>query len=323
MAADDWIDWIPFAIRWEPSGPLVEWCHLGARRFVEPFFDQTIQQRQRDPDYHHSFRTTPAQALHEFQSAHAALSPTGFLFHASRCGSTLVTQMLASAPQNRVLSEPNILDSVLAAPRRDSSTIELLRAIVGALGVSWRPEERSYFIKFSSRAIHAMPLIRRAFPKVPWAFVYREPLEILGAQIRGSGEALAPGLANAGLLEGNPAELDGMRPEEFWTRILASRYRAALEEYQPESALLVNYRELPDAVWESLLPFFGLTCSLEEGDRMRAVARLNAKDSSRSFTDDSALKRSAVSGMARTLVEELVGPHYRQLESLRLERCGR
>jgi hypothetical protein len=84
----------------------------------------------------------------------------------------------------------------------------------------------------------------------------------------------------------------------------------------------MNYLELPDAVWGSLLPFFGVSCAPEDRARMRTVDKLNAKDSSRNFISDNALKRNAVSGIAHTLVEGLVGPRYRQLESLRLAQQG-
>lgn len=315
---------MPFAIRWEHADPVIDWLHIGARRFVEPFFGQTIQNRMQDADYDSTIRVTPAQFLHDLQDSHPGLPPAGFVFHASRCGSTLVSQMLASVPRHRVLSEPPILSSFLAGARRDSclpddAQARLLRGIILVLGRSSHPEEQLYFIKFDSRAILAISLIQRAFPDVPRVFLYREPLEILGAQLRGPGTTLPPGLAQAGLLaDDDSTQLDGMPPGEFWTRVLASRYAAAIDAYQPGKALLLNYRQLPDAVWEGVLPFFGAACSPGEMDWMRAVARLNAKDPSRSFVDDSAVKRGAVSPAVRELVDLLVMPHHLRLESLRL-----
>ncbi len=308
MHADDLDEWTPFAIHWEEPEPLIEWCHLGERRFVEPWFDQTIHSRRCDPDYRHGTRVTPARALNAIPQH----PPAGFIFHTSRCGSTLVARMLASLPQTRILSEPAILDSVLFD---GSAQLRLLRGIVAALGKS-----TTYFIKFSSRAILAMPLIRRAFPYVPWAFLYREPLEILGAQLQVPAASLPPGIAQAGLMDGDPAELERMPPPEFWTRVLATRCAAALDSYDPASALLVNYRELPNVVWERLLPFFGITCLPEEIRQMSAVATQNAKNPSRHFEADGDRKRRASPPEVHALIDSLVMPHYRQLESIRLHR---
>ena len=323
MDTDDLAEWTPIAIRWEEPEPVIKWCRLGERRFVEPFFDQTIHNWRNDPDYRHGLRVTPAQALNDLQESMPGPPPAGFIFHASRCGSTLVAQMLASIARNRVLSEPDILDSLLAAARRSSltgdRTLRLLRGIVGALGRPPRQPERSYFVKFSSAAILAMPLIRRAFPDVPWVFLYRDPLEILGAQLHVTGDRLPPGLAQAGLLDGDPAEFERMPPADFWARVLVSRCAAALEWYQPGRTLLLNYPQLPGAVWEILRPFFGATCSPEDIERMRSAATRNAKAPSRSFVADSDRKRRAVTPAVHALVDSLVMPLYRRLESIRIE----
>ena len=41
------------------------------------------------------------------------IEPTGFIFHESRVGSTLVANMLASIPANLVYSEPHVPFSVI------------------------------------------------------------------------------------------------------------------------------------------------------------------------------------------------------------------
>ena len=38
-------------------------------------------------------------------AAEPGIDPTGFIFHLARCGSTLVSQMLAALPEHIVLSE--------------------------------------------------------------------------------------------------------------------------------------------------------------------------------------------------------------------------
>lgn len=321
MKPDDLVEWTPFSLRWERSGPVIDWRRMGGRRFVEPFFDQSIDKHRKE--MRGANLTTPAEALLELKATLQERPPTGFIFHASRCGSTLVAQMLASLARNIMLSEPAILDSVLhpkpcGNSAADANQAQFFQAVVGALSRPRRPEEQQCFVKFSSRAIAKMPLIRRAFPDVPWIFLYREPLEILGAYLRFSGDRLPPGIADADLIEGDPAEFADMRPEEFWARVLAARFSDALKFYQPDKALLMNYAQLPEAVCGEMLRFFAVTYSPEEVAQMRGAAIFSAKAPSREFLNDSDQKRRTVPESARALVDSLVMPHYRNLESIRI-----
>jgi hypothetical protein len=199
----------------------------------------------------------------------------------------------------------------------DAEQAQLLRAVVRALGHPRHPEEQHCFVKFCSRAIAKMPLIQRVFPDVPWIFLYRDPQEIMGAYLRFASDRLPPGVADAGLIEGDPAELAKMRPEEFWVRVLAARFSDALRSCQPGKSLLVNYTQLPESVCGPMLKFFAVICSPEEVECMRRAATFNAKTPSQEFRNDSAQKRGAVSEGVRTLVDSLVMPHYRKLEAMR------
>jgi hypothetical protein len=193
---------------------------------------------------------------------------------------------------------------------------------LGLLGRPRFPEERHCFVKFSGAAIVKMPLIRRAFPEVPWIFLYREPLEIMASYLRFPIATLPPGVARAGLIEGNPDELNKMRPAEFWARMLAAWFSDALRYYQSGKTLLMNYSQLPEAVWESSLKFFGVTCSAEDIARMRNATTFNVKNPSQEFVDDSDRKRAKASAEVHALVDEHVRPQYQRLESIRLAETG-
>ncbi len=113
--------------------------------------------------------------LGEIASSRSSLRPTGFIFHMSRCGSTLVSQMLAASSENIVLSEAAPIDDILRAHFRDPGVteeqqVQWLQWLVGVL--SWRrfPAEKNVFIKFDCWHVMFLPLIQRAFPDVPWIF---------------------------------------------------------------------------------------------------------------------------------------------------------
>src|SRR5262249_27690739 len=141
--------WAPAQIRCTAADPLVDWCHLGKLRFTAPFFEQTIGTAMAQPFNLLFRRSTPLAALEEISGE---LRPAGLIFHMSRCGSTLLTQMLAALPQNVVLSEPGPLDQVLRLPARlqgvtpDKSS-GWLRGMTAALARRRNPEERDFFIK--------------------------------------------------------------------------------------------------------------------------------------------------------------------------------
>ena len=176
--------WIPYRFFWQEGRPWVQWCHLDGGRLTDPSFTQTIRVRMRLP-FNLLFRQqTPVETLLEWQERQPGLPPAGFIFHLSRCGSTLVAQMLAALPRHVVLSEPDPLDAVLNAHFRDPSVSDAqrgawLRAMVSALGQRWAAARRT--CSSSSTAWHAqhLPLIRQVFPSTPWIFVYRNPVEVL------------------------------------------------------------------------------------------------------------------------------------------------
>ncbi len=124
--------WTPINLAWRPEGASVDWCRLGDTRFTEPFFEQTIATALRHPARLLFRRQTPVAALEAWQDDPSALPPRGFIFHLSRCGSTLAAQLLAALPQNLVISEAPPIDQLLnlqLSPLPTSRTRTAPRAI--------------------------------------------------------------------------------------------------------------------------------------------------------------------------------------------------
>lgn len=124
--------WTPIRVHWRDE-PVVEWCWTDDLPFADPFFVQTIERALRSPFSLLFRRETPIGELDELEPG---LEPNGFVFHVSRCGSTLVSGMLASSPRHLVLSEPLPVDHVLRARASDDERVKWLRWMVSALGVA-------------------------------------------------------------------------------------------------------------------------------------------------------------------------------------------
>lgn len=313
--------WMPMRLSWQGQQAMMDWCYAGQIRPTDSFFDQTIEECLRHP-FNLLFRQqTPIEILGELHAARPGLPPTGFIFHLSRCGSTLITQMLSALPQNIVISEAGPIHAVLGAHHRDDRITDDLRLrwfqwLVSALGRRQHAREQHFFIKFDAWDTVELPLIRRAFPGVPWIFLYRDPIEILASHLNRRGAQMFPGVIRPEVLKLDPAAVLQMEAERYTAVVLAEICRAALAN-QKGGGKFVNYRQLPEAIYASLLEFFQVSYAVDEIERMGHASRFHAKYPLSPFTDDTATKRLQATDAIRRSADELLSPLYEQLEQVR------
>jgi hypothetical protein len=319
----DFSSWMPMRIYWRDSRPMVDWGHLGPRRFTDPFFAQTIGPCVRHPADLLFRHQTALDDLGEIVESQPGLRPTGFIFHMSRCGSTLISQMLAAAPENIVLSEAGPIDDILRGHFRNSDIteerrVQWLQWLLGVLARRRHPAERNVFLKFDCWHVMFLPLIRRAFPDVPWIFLYREPLEVMASAQKQLGGQMIPGVLEPGLFGWDAATVSRMTLYEYAARVLAKICEAALAQAQASHGKLVNYRQLPASIWPALMEYWKVEFSAEETVRMLGAAQMNAKNPVLPFEADSQAKRDAVTEESRALTQQWLDRVYQQLESQRL-----
>jgi gluconate kinase len=313
--------WMPMRVLWPQRRARVEWCYAGDVRPIDPFFDQTVEECLRRPFNLLFRRQTPIEMLGRLHEARPGLEPTAFIFHMSRCGSTLISQMLAALPQNIVISESGPIYSVLEAWRTDAGVtddtrLEWLRWIVSALGRRQTGDEEHYFIKFDAWNTVDLPLIQRAFPLVPWIFVYRDPVEVLVSHLNRRGARMFPGVVEPQMLNLTADSAMQMPPERYDAVVLQAICRAALEN-QTGRCRFINYRQLPSAFFSSVLDFFRVNYTSTELERMRHAAQFHAKYPSMNFVDDTEAKRLQATDAVRRAADELLSPLYEQLEAAR------
>jgi len=302
---------------------MVDWGHLGARRFIDPFFVQTIDPCVRHPADLLFRHQTPLETLGEIAATQPSVQPTGFIFHMSRCGSTLLSQMLAVAPENIVLSEAGPIDDVLRLNFRnpeitDEEQVRWLQWLVGVLVWRRHPAEKNVFIKFDCWHTMFLPLLQRAFPGVPWIFLYREPIEVMASAEQRLGGPVLPGVLPPALFGWDAGMVGRMQSIEYCARVLAKLCEAALAPAQAGHGKLVNYRQLPAAIWPELLKYWNVEFSPDETAQMFGAAQLNAKNPAQPFTADSQAKRDSASPELRALTRQWLDEVYQQLESQRL-----
>lgn len=317
------INWTPIRFYWQAAKPFVDWCQMGELRFTDPFFDQTVERRLQHP-FSLLFRPqTPVDALTELADVNPGLKPSGFIFHMSRCGSTVISRMLAALPENIVVSEAGAIDSILRAgfgQRRGTveERIAWLKSMLSALGQRRHGEERNFFIKFDGWQTLCLPLIQRAYPDVPCAFVYRNPVEVIVSHQRRTAHWMFPGSLAPDATGLEVSTVLHMRTEEYFARVLGRICQAALENFDEARVLFINHKQLPAIVTSSLLEFFQVSYPEKEIERMMETAQFHAKEPSMNYLDDSEEKRVEASETARQMAEKWVGKVYEELEAKRL-----
>ena len=320
--ADQLRDWVPIRMIWEGSEPALDWCYFGSIRFTDSFFEQTIGRVLRDP-FPSLFRHhTRMDVAGELCGADPGILPSGFILHMSRCGSTLITQVLASLSSHIVISEAPILDDVLRAhyahPEVSRDTYATwLRWIASALGRRRFPEEARFFVKLDCWHTCELPLLRQAFPGVPWIFVYRDPVEVMVSQLKEPARFTVPGYLDPRTIGLDPERLHGIPRHEYCARVLAAILEKAAQHAAEANDVLVEYRELPDAIWTKIGRMFSVNFTQEELATMRSAAKLDAKSPYFEFEPDSQRKQREASAPVREACRQWLDEPYARLESLR------
>jgi hypothetical protein len=317
----DLTGWTPIRVGWRDGQPLVDWCHTEGVAFTDPFFGETVQRCLSHP-FRLLFRhETTIERVGRHVAEHPGLPPAGFVFHMSRCGSTLVSQMLAAVVEHRVLSEPPPVDSVLRAAEvlpdlTDDGREAWLRWTVAALGQG-APGQSRLFVKFDAWSALELPLVRRAFPAVPCVFLFRDPVEVLVSQSRQYGAHVLPGVL--------PAEAFGMTPEtaaaiplvEYAARVLGRICEAALGFENDPLVTFADYADLPDLVFSDLLPAWSVALSRPDLEAMAAAGMRNAKNPAVAFDMAEAGRRPPPSPAMIAAADRWMMPAFEQLRSAR------
>ena len=270
--------WTPFRVATRSDDLWVDWCHLDARRMVEPFFYETIVEAMREPFNLAFQQRTPIAALGELPRG---LPVAGFIFHMPRSGSTLVSQALAAFESNIVVAEAVALRTVLRAVAVGRASPEQattwLAGLVNAFAQPRFSYEARLVVKFMAADVLDIALVRGAFPDVPWIFVTRDRAEILASQAASPGIDLMRGQIPAARLGLTEDALWAMPSTAYQAHALAVFAQAAADAHSGGQGLVLDHSEVPEALWTKVLPHLGLAPSASAIELMQAVSRRHSK----------------------------------------------
>jgi len=264
------------------------------------------------------------------------LAPSGFVFHESRVGSTLVANMLASAPTHVVYSESAPLPVVLNHCRSCDADRkrDLIRKIVDLMGASPRYHTRLFF-KFQSITVPNMRVLLDAFPETPWIFVYRDPVQTMMSHFKngvGNGPCLraqrhAPP-ATLAVLGMDAAHASKSKKEDYCAAHLAMLTNAALaaNDASPKG-LLVDYASMPGSILGYVIPsHFDVALTPEDARRAYVASGTYSKargsGSKGKWTGDNEQKEKAATDAIRAAAGAYLQPTYDRAKAATLARTG-
>ena len=329
MITIDLKGWLPVDAVVVDGRPGLWWMDMSGVSLTEPFFEQTVERAKADGNARGELFTEFDMVL-QLEKVFDSVEPTGFIFHSSRCGSTLIANACRAVFNAIVLSEANAIDKLIArfitdaaeGGVKESLYSVFLRAVVHALGQRRNGPEQHLFIKFACCSFSQFERIRRIWPNVPWLFLYRDPIETIVSNLK----QVPPWLIDddrrvlAAITGVSPAAVAEMSLAELCARTLGAFYSAA-HRLANANGMLLNYSQLSVATIVSVLNFFNVRPSPEETDEIARRSGFYSKEVSgtREFVADTHVKQQCASDLVREVSAVWAGEPYRLLEQRRLE----
>jgi len=316
--------WLPVDAAVVDGRPGLWWMEMSDVSLAEPFFQQTVDRAktQNRPE-----RFTEFDVLLQLEKQLDSVPPTGFIFHSSRCGSTLISNACRAVSNSIVLSEANAIDKLIArfitdadTPIKESLYSVFLRGVVHALGQRRTTGAQHLFIKFACCSFAQFERIKRIWPNVPWLFLYRDPVETIVSNL----QDVPPWLIDndrrvlASITKTSPTAIAEMSLEELCARTIGSLYSTAYN-LANDNSMLLNYNQLSVPVIASVLEFFKVSLATEELAAIARTSEVYAKEPSgaRAFVADSDAKQKLASNLVREMSERWASEPYHLLEQKR------
>jgi hypothetical protein len=328
MALTELQGWMPVDAVVVDGRPGLSWLNMAGVDLAEPFFQQTVD-RLRSEHPHAPEKFTEFDELVQLEKTFDSVAPTGFIFHSSRCGSTLLANACRALDDSIVLSEPPAVDKLIARFITDTDEhgtkamlySVFLRATVNALAQRRSGSERYLFIKFANCSTSQIDRIKRIWPKVPWVFMYRDPVETIVSNVRNRPSWLLDEdhRVLASIIDSTPEDVARMSTEELCARSIASFFSTA-HRVANDRTLLLNYNQLSTAEILNVLNFFGIEPAAAEMETIARQSRVYSKVASGApaFVADAETKQQLATDHVREVAARWANKPYQLLEQKRL-----
>jgi len=210
----------------------------------------------------------------------------------------------------------------------EEQAVSIFRDTVYLMSRTDDHKEERVFFKFQSATSKKISVFQKAFPEVPWMYIYREPVQVMMSHIKDdpslrmaictkSRRHSPPDVEDIAKRHGRSGahELEAV---EYCAVHLASLTEAAVGSLN-DMAIPISYDQLPDILWEKIMPrIFGRPLEQFEIDNLQEISKSYSKGSKRKgkqgeFKDDSEQKEKKASDEVRKAADEFLKESFDQL----------
>ncbi|SMO60278.1 sulfotransferase [Gracilimonas mengyeensis] len=260
----------------------VYWKMMGDKRFTEPFYEDTMgcvdtderSRMQTSLDIFEKLPPKPAEVL----------KPSAFIFHVSRCGSTLLAQMLSAISENLVISEAPVIDQLLKSNLSEKVKNNYLKNLVAWLCRKRFGNQKHAFLKMDAWHLLHMDRFRKVFPEASFIAMYRNPKEVLQSHHRKRGQHMIPGFFEESIM---PIEArDYANMDQHAGKVL-QKYMQSISEWDKEIPLtMLNYSSIQERFWAVFTKKVAVSWTTGHKEKMLSRARYYSKNKRRVFEGD-------------------------------------
>lgn len=276
--------WLPY--RYQSKGQSVKWL-VPVGHATEPFQDETIS-RYRQLLLNQIIQPCTTLAYAQQATVDQA-KPAGFIFHLSRCGSTLVSGCLSELESTCVFSESPLLTELLLDQQLSQQQLQVsLRAFIN-LQVAAFPQRPHMVIKWNAWDIFHWDLIREMYPKVPVVFLVRDPVEILASHQKLPGRHMVGDVSLTKMFPRLNKMIPEVSPLDYPIHVLASLLDAM--SAAAADAWVKDYSQLDSQLILTLCELFCGELDSQAKGKIQERLRFHSKNTGQVFASDSGQKQ--------------------------------
>lgn len=284
------LNWIPINLVEKEDEIYFEWIYLSDKRLIEPFFEETIVKCRSHSYNSKQFKLiSTIENLIDWSRELDSVELKGLVFHVSRCGSTMLSQSLATSSENIMISEAPIIDQILRSNAFDVEVKTLLlKSVIRLLGQKRFPEQQNLIIKLDAWNIFESSFLRSVFPEIPFALLYRNPGEVLRSHQKLTGMHMVPNLIPLSVFGITSKEIQEINFWQYGVLVLEKYFQGFLDFYEiDENVLMLNYNDGMKNVVERFVKFIDVDFSESELNAMLERLKKHSKNENAVFEGDS------------------------------------
>ena len=302
----------------------IVWLDIEDSSFQESFFHSSVQRLLKEKEKSIKLNTgIDFLALND--GLPNTIYPTGFIFHMSRCGSTLLSKALARSQHHVVMSEPTPLNRIWylfkGADFQESEYVDwkmrIYKNLVLALGRQRIQQQKAYFIKFTSWNVVFLKFIKQVFPDVPCVFIYRTPAEVIASILKSGDVSLRRKNFALGAFLSDCTTQDAKKMSDlcYLERIL-SRFCSIILDTNFDNIIYINYNKISSQNLRSILKVLNYETSHNELKLMAEQFRFYSKidDQNIPFIPEQHERDKIVTPEIQDCVRQRLKVLYNQLE---------